>query len=328
LIGQIEGADAPELAALRKSLAGLRGLDLDERLITILAKSAAASVRKEVIIALAARGARQSVPALLKAAEDDTGELRVEALKALGTLADGALAPALVRMASDERYGGERPYIERALVGMGRRDTTPDRIIDVILAALPDSQPATRESLLRVLGRFGGQKSFQVVRAYLEDADPEIRNAAVRVLSDWPDRSPLEDLLAAAGASEEMVTKALALQGVANLVEKAGDMPVDDRAGVIQQALGIADLAESKKLLLSAAARLPSLTALHIATSCLDQTEIVDEAGMAAADIARAVGKDFPKEAQEALAKALERVRSPAVADKIRSVLSDLGLKR
>jgi HEAT repeat protein len=265
---------------------------------------------------------------LLKTAEDDTGELRIEALKALGTLADGALAPALVRMAGDERYGGERPYIERALAGMGRRDKTPDRVIDVLLAALPDSQPATRESLLRVLGRFGGEKSFQVVRAYLEDADAEIRNATVRVLSDWPDRSPLDDLLAAAGSSKETVTKALALQGVANLTGKAVDMPADDRAGIIEQALGIADLPEPKKLLLSVVGRLFSLKALRIATSCLDQTEIVDEAGMAAADISRAIGKDYPKEAQEALAKALERVRSPGVADKIRSVLSDLGLKR
>jgi HEAT repeat protein len=265
---------------------------------------------------------------LLKTVEDDTGELRIEALKALGTLADGALSPALVRMASDESFSGERSYIERALVGMGRRDKTPDRVIDVILAALPESQPVAKESLLRVLGRFGGEKSFHVVRAYLEDTDFEVRTAAVRVLSDWPDRSPLEDLLAAAGSSAEMVTKALALQGVANLVGKAGDMPIDDRAGVIKQALGIADLAETKKLLLSAAGKLPSLTALSIAMSCLDQTDIADEAGMAAADIARAIGKDFPKEAQEALAKALERVRSPAVADKIRSVLSDLGLKR
>ena len=328
LIGQIEGADAPERGAVRKSLAGLRGSDLDERLITMMAKSAAPAVKKEVIIALAARGVRQSVPALLKTAEDDTGELRIEALKALGTLADGALAPALVRMAGDERYGGERPYIERALAGMGRRDKTPDRVIDVLLAALPDSQPATRESLLRVLGRFGGEKSFQVVRAYLEDANAEIRNATVRVLSDWPDRSPLDDLLAAAGSSKETVTKVLALQGVANLTGKAVDMPADDRAGIIEQALGIADLPEPKKLLLSVVGRLFSLKALRIATSCLDQTEIVDEAGMAAADISRAIGKDYPKEAQEALAKALERVRSPGVADKIRSVLSDLGLKR
>ena len=328
LIGQIEGADVAEIAAIRKSLAGLRGPDIDERLITMMAKSAAPAVRKEIIVALASRGARQSVPALLKTAEDDPGELRREALKALGILADGALSPALVRMVSDERFSGERQTIEQALAGMGRHDKTPDRVIDVILAALPESMPAAKESLLGVLGRFGGDRALQAVRTFVRDDNPELRNAAVRVLSNWPDRTPLGDLLAIAHDAKETVPKALALQGVANLVGKAGEMPVDERAGTIEQALGLADLAETKKLMISVLGRLPSLKSLGIATSCLEQSEIVDEAGMAAADIARIIGKDYPKEAQEALVKALQRVQSPAVADKIRLALSDLGFKR
>jgi len=328
LIGMIEGAETAELAAIRKSLAHLRGPDVDDLLIGMLDRSRATPVKREVIIALASRGSRQAVPVLLKAARDDTSGIRIEALKALGILADGALSPALVQMLRDDRYSGERQSIERALAGMGRRDKTPDRVIDVILAALPESMAAAKESLLGVLGRFGGDRVLQAVRTFVRDADPDLRNAAVRVLSDWPDRTPLGDLLAIAHDAKETVPKALALQGVANLVGKAADIPVEERAGTIEQAMGLADLTETKKLLISVLGRLPSLKALHVAMSCLEQSEIVDEAGMAVADISRAIGKDYPKEAQDALGKALDHVQSPAVADKLRLVLSELGLKK
>ncbi|MEW5899992.1 MAG: HEAT repeat domain-containing protein, partial [Acidobacteriota bacterium] len=287
LIGLIEGASDSELSAIRKALAHLPGQDIDARLIAEIDGKYPLSVRREMIIALSNRDCRRAVPALLQAADAEESEVRREAIKALAALADASIAPALVGMMSDEKSSAERPFLESALISIGRRAKTLDSVIDVVLTELPGSAAEAKEPLLRILGSFGGERAFRAVLGQAEDANPETRNSAIRALSAWPDATPLQDLLTIAGASSDIVPKTLALRGVANLVAKAVGMPGEERAAILDQALGLGDSAETKKLLLSALGMVPSRKALSLAVSYLDQPEIAVEAAIAAASASK-----------------------------------------
>ena len=324
LCAMIRRADGQELAEIRKSFVRLRGPGVDERFI---AGHSSAAIRKEMIRALAARDCRKAVPALLSAAEGEKGEVRREALKALGSLADGAISPDLVRMLKDNRFSGERETIERTLVSLGRRDQTPDRVCDVLLAELPESRLRDRVSILRVLGAFGGDRVLRAVRSSLTDPEPEIRLTAIRVLSDWPDSAPLEDLLAIAHGSGDSIPRVLAQRGCITLLENSPDLKDEERVKMIDQELRRAESVETRRLLLSVLGKQNSVQALTVAASYLDQREIADEACAAVAGISQGLTEKHPRECREALQRALDCVPSPAVAERVRSVLARLNLR-
>ncbi len=282
-------AQAVELAAIRKSLARMPGADVDKALTAAVTNPSSPAIKREAIIALATRGFRPSVPVILKAATAESGEVRHEAIKALGVLAGGEESPALVEILTSAPSADDRAAIADALVAIGRRAQTPDQIIDAVLATLPGATSEAKEQLFRVLAGFGGASALEAVRAALKSADAETRNAALRSLSDWPDASPLDDLAAVARSSRDAVSKTLALRAIANLAKKANEIPADDRAATLGQALAIADTPETKKLLLGVLGGIPSLRALDLARANLDRPEVSEEAAAALTSISKAL---------------------------------------
>jgi uncharacterized protein len=317
-------ANGAELAEIRKSLARLRGADVDDRLIV---GHPNATVRKEMIHALAARDCRRAVPSLLKFAGRGPDDIRMESLKALGFLADGAIAPDLLLMLRRDPPDEVRDAIERTLVSVGGRDRTPDRVRGTLLAGLSDCRSSERASILRVLGEFGDETVLREIRSSLTDPDPEVRLTAIRVLSRWPESTPLKDLLAIAHGSGPSIPRTLAQRGSIALIENAADVKSEERVAYLKQELDRAGSDDIRRLLISVLGKQTGEAALHVALSCLEKREVVDEAGAAVADIAGGLAENHPRASRDALQRALMVVRSSAVAEKIRTLLTPLNLR-
>jgi HEAT repeat protein len=128
-----------------------RGDATRARAIPLLEKAlkddTAPGVRAEAAVALADVGAREALPALLVAVEDDDAHVRQMALSALGELADPRAAPRLERALRDSR-----PEVRyQAVIAFARvaRDDGP-AVATALARALDDDDAAIRYIAMRV----------------------------------------------------------------------------------------------------------------------------------------------------------------------------------
>ena len=324
LCGRIDKSKTTERAEITESLTRLKGPGVDERLLALLSPRSSIPVKKEAISAIATRGYQPALPALIEAAHSDKGEVRKASLNAIGSLADGAVIDELVGMLKSDRSEAERPSIVKALVRLGQRDQTPERVCNTMISEFPGSPPSTRVSLLRVLGEFGGTKAFETVQYALADPNPSVRRAAIQVLSAWPDSTPLAELFMLAHAPGEAGTRLLALRGGVSLLEKSVNLKEVDRMKIIERELQRAKGSEPRRLLLSALGKQTSIEALRLAASYLGEKGVADEAALAVAGIAPATGKEYFAETQKTLENAVKSTKSKNVRKQVRTHLADL----
>ncbi|MBM4085095.1 MAG: hypothetical protein FJ272_09930, partial [Planctomycetes bacterium] len=183
------------------SLCRLRAEGMDAALRTQM-QAADAKARATAIRSLAARRCADAVPALLKSAEDEDAAVRAESLKALAALADEKALPTLLSLLARAKTDPDRQMTERALVETCKR--APEKGTQLFLDGLSAADVPTRCSLLRVLGRLGGEKALGVITTDTKNADTAVKDAAVRALMEWPDASAATELLNIAHSTETL----------------------------------------------------------------------------------------------------------------------------
>jgi HEAT repeat protein len=115
-----------------------------------------------------------AVPSLIKALSDPSRDVRWEAVKALGDIADPSAAPALVEALEDERFG-VRWLAAEALIALG-----PGAALPPLMQALSRSSDSVwlrqgAHHILRTLARDGLPQSVQPVLSALEDVEPAVQ---------------------------------------------------------------------------------------------------------------------------------------------------------
>ena len=91
------------------------------------------------------------------------------------------------------------------------------------------SRGPAKFALLGVLGRIGGKKSLDGVRAALGEPDEKVKDAAVHALIEWPDTLAADDLLALAKTSPNETHQVLATRGYIRVCASAAPGPTARR---------------------------------------------------------------------------------------------------
>jgi len=323
LAGLAAKSSGSEQGIIRHSLTRLRGKGLDAAMVDLIAKSEP-TVQIELISALSARNARSAIPALLRSAGAADAKVRAEAVKALGILGDAQTCSPLIGflgkkvLAADDRRG-----IENALVAICRRRGTADVAAAPIAAAMSGASVPQQRSLLRVLSVLGGDKALQAVLVAAEAGEADIRAAAINALADWPDAAPLEALLdiARLGKAGNAASRALALQGFGRLTGKAKGRKPGDMTRLFAKALALAKSAETKRALLGRLGGVASPAAMKLAVANLTDAAVVNDAGLAAVRIARAIWRSRRAEVKSALTRVLAVCKAPAVRHQAHVIL-------
>jgi len=266
-------------------------------------EGADAPVRAALIRSLAARRCAAAVPTLLKAAADADPTVRAESINALGVLGDEKALPALVALLVNSKPGAEQSAAERAIQAVGGRIKDADARVQPLLAGLAGASVDARRALLQLLGRFGGPKALEAVRAALKDQDAQIQDAAIRALSSWPDASVLGDLIGLAKAAPQPNQKIIALRGYVGLLGLPNQRPAAESLKLYQDAMGASTRPDEKKLVLGGLGQVHHIGALKIAEECLADKALINEAAAAIVSIAKAIGKAHKTEAVGALTK-------------------------
>ena len=296
LAGLLNEADKEQQKAIGESLARLNGPGVDDAILTALS-SAGSDTQVQLIRSLVARGAAQTVPALLVMAKSKS-EAGREAISAIGKLAAPEDGVRLLELL-DELQDPET--LHPAVVAIYRRTGDP-----APLAALAEKASGSRKVfLLKVLGALGGDKPLAIVRIAIKDQDAAVRKAAIASLCGWSDAAPLEDLLAIAAAADQPDWKTPALRGIARQASLAKDQPARV-SSVLAKAMALASRPEEVKLLLAALVEAPSPAALQAALPHLKDPSTRNEAAMAVAKIAAELGPAHRAE----VASAIEQVKA------------------
>jgi HEAT repeat protein len=304
------GAEGPERDAARRSLARITDKDADGAIVAAMEKSDA-KVRAELLLALGARGAKAHGKVLLDAAADSDKAVRAAALSALEDLADPQTVPGLVALAG--KPDADLGAIEKALAAACARAPDKEACVGPVAAAMAGAGDSTKVSLLRVLGRTGGTKALEAVRAAVKDPSAAVQDAAVRALADWPDAAPADDLLAIAKTAEKETHAVLALRGYLRLAA-AKECPADRKLKMAAEALAAARRAEEKRQALGVLGGAGTLEALKAVVPCLDDKDLKEEAAAAAVKIAKALGSRGGGDVRAAM-------------EKVKAVSANAGLK-
>jgi len=309
------GSD-PEKEAARYSLRHLRGNEMNAAMTEAL-KNADAKPRIELIAALIDRNVKESLPVLLKSADDPDLALRLAVLDALRAMADENHTAVVVKRLKSAKDKSERKQAARALLATCRRGQT--KCAEAVIAGFDGADATTRISLMRALPLAGGPKSLNEIVARLKDNDKSVSVEAVRVLAGWPDPAATPYLKKLARDVKNLRNHVLAIRGIVRLASPGKDRPAD--LATLSEALQLATRKQEKVLVLGTLGTIPTLESLALVASSLDQPAIVEDAGFAAVLIAEKISGGNKGQVRAVMQKVAETVQSEKTRDRAKKVL-------
>ncbi len=262
--------------AAQQTLGRLSGNGVDDKIVAIIGSSAEGPVRAAAIGGVIDRAKTTAMPALLKAARDGNADVQKAACRALGDLAGDKELAAMVGLVIDAKSAGQRGNVERAMTAMIARVKTVDP--QAVIDGMAKGTPEAKASLLGLLPQIGGDKALAAVRANLTSATPDIKKAAIRSLAEWPDPTPLKDLLDLAQKDPDAANQTLALRGYITLLSTPANRGAAQTVVLLGDALKVAKRPEEKRQVLAALAKFPCKAALEMAQQLKADAALAAEA--------------------------------------------------
>jgi len=311
----LEDADGQIAKAAQEALAAIPGEAVDATVTKMLASSSPAE-RLTAIDLIGRRRMAASVPALMKAATDPDASVRPAALKRLGELSDPAQLPALLDLLVKAGSSADRDAAEQAVSAVSARAADPAASVSQVTRLLAAAQPEAKGALLRVLTSVGGPDALKAVRAALDNSNPEVRAAAIRAMGSWKTEDVAPELLALARSSGSPTEKLLALRGYFGWASNP-ELPAERRLAMCQQAAGVVQQPEDKKLLLGALGTIKTMDSFAAVAPHLDDAAVRAEAGAATIAIAEDLlkGREAAQVAAKLVGPLQKAAQSTANAD-------------
>jgi HEAT repeat protein len=275
-----------EQVAARNTLEMIPGTAVDDALLERLPQGSPAE-RGEVMRALGARRTAAAVDPLFATATDADAGVRADAYKALAQIAEPEVVPRLLDLLADAREDGDRDNASKATVAVARKDDNVDARTAPILERLPKSESKVSAALLNILGQLGGEKALAAIREAIKSDDEKTHEAGVRALVNWPDPTPLNDLLALAKEDKNNTLAILSLRGYVRLAGLPSKRPPVETLKLLQEALAVAKRPDEKKMILGGLGDVKDVKALETVAPFLADESLASEAVVASVKIAR-----------------------------------------
>jgi HEAT repeat protein len=270
--------------AATAALAQLPGKDVDADLVARLA-AAQGKTRLLVIHLAGQRRIAAAAKALVTAADDPDGQVRVAAITALGETIELGDLPLLLARANNPKTPDEAKAAVDALRAACPRMADREACAGLLSGAMLQSPVAVKCSLVEILGVMGGAKALAAVGAAARDADPKLQDIGSRLLGEWmnPDAAPV--LLDLAKTAKDEKYKTRALRGYIRIARQF-DLPRQRRLVMCREAMDLAQRDDERILVLVVLARIPSPESLKMAVAGLSSPGLKSEAAKSAVTIA------------------------------------------
>jgi HEAT repeat protein len=314
---------AAEKEAAFQRLTQVRGKDIDGALISELKQSDAA-VRSVAIRALAARQCPAAFEEFVKATKDSDPAIRLEAGKAMQSLASEKLVGRLIELLLAASGEAEQSTFEQALIASCQKIADADKQSEPVLAEYARANERAKGLLLPVLGALGGKQSDELIHAAIADPKSPHYELGVRALANWPDATVVPELETLAKSDTNPAHRSWIVRGIARVAPRPGQLPPAEAFATMRQAFEWADRLEDKKLVLTrmGAVRTPDCLAFVVAK--IDDAELQAEAVVTAAKLAEAMRDSHPREAKAAFERVLEVTKDDALRTRVQRFLGKI----
>ena len=302
-----QGAPA-EREAARDTLTRLRGRGVDQAILKQI-RQAKSPIKAVLLRALGERGDRSAAKVLLKYASNENEVVRLAALESLKKLAVADTLTPLLDLASQSKSERERDPALEALSAVCLASTDKEQSTRQVLAAMDRLPAARRRHLLPLLAELGTPAALAAAQAASQSAEPALAREGVRALTQWPNAAAAPALLELAQTSADPTLHLLSLSGGITVAEQESDLA--RRFDLLQQAMATAKRPEEKRQVLGQIGQIPTPAALQIALAQVTDSNLVNEASLAAVSIAEKLAGANPQLADEAAVKVLAHCQSP-----------------
>jgi len=281
-------ATGTEKEIVQQSLRRLRGQDIDAAMISRLA---VVPPKQKVILmqTMEQRNAVIAAPDLIQTARSENLSVHTASLKALRTLAGKEEVSSMIDLLVSAD-SSNTDQIRQTLVSVVRRCAYEKEAVKDILAKQSQAKDVKqRSNLLLALGDLGVADGLPILRKSLQNSDAKIRYAAIQALSAWPDAQPVSDLLNVVKTSNTKTHRILALRGYVQLLDKAKNIPAQQKLLQYREAIKLAESNQEKKSILGVLANVKTVSALQYAQTFLSNANLKQEAAQACIAIAQVV---------------------------------------
>lgn len=272
-------ARGPEQTAARTALGALKGREVDEAILALVARQPPDDVAGELIRTLADRRMYPAKRVVAGALASTSLRVRVEALRALRTLGTPSDVPAVLDLLLESTDEPEQTEAETTIVALTQKIASPDGRSDTVTARLDTVEtPEERVRLIKVLPQIGDSRALPVLRAALADDDPDVFDAAVRAFTAWPTSSARDDVLTLARDSRNETHRLLAIRAFIRIIGRDPYRDPDAAVADLRLAAGFSWRPDEQKLVLGELAKFPCQDALDLAEGFLKEASVAAEA--------------------------------------------------
>ncbi len=199
LLEQLRSKDRERLDVGLRTARELPGRDVTEALAAELNRLSP-DRQPLLLLALADRSDSAVLPVVLKAAQSNSKDLRITAIKTLVRLGDVSSVPILLQAACENNAELKQAAMETLL-------RLPGKDVDAaLIARLPQAQSQQQLVLIKLSGQRQISRALPAVVSSLHSSDAEIRNAALKTISiigQDPQTTDLVKLLQKTNSSRE-----------------------------------------------------------------------------------------------------------------------------
>jgi len=313
-----EGSKA-ERAAARKSLVRLRGESVPAGLVAAM-RQAPAPIRVRLIEILAARRARDQLPALVAAAVDDDPQVRTAAMTALGQIGGPDQIPGMVQGVLKAETSRERAAAEKAIMFVCARVADRQQRAAPLLAAVETLTVADRTTMLSTLGRVGGAAARKEIDAAIANTDPKVHDAGVRALCNWPNAGIAPRLIELVKTDPHPPHRIMALRALIRVAPLPDQRSATERLNLLKQAMAMATRDEERNLALRRAAAVRIPETLRFVVPYMRQPAYAQQACQTVVELAhhRELRTPNKTEFDAALDTVMQTSKDPTVVERAR----------
>jgi HEAT repeat protein len=296
----------PEKAAARRTLTVLRGDDVTAQ-IREAAKSGEPGMRPTFIDILADRRALSALPDLLTAAVDGDPSVRTAAMRALARFGGPEQVAGMVQGVLKAAAGGERDEAERSLVTVCTQNPGKDKAAEVLLQQFKAADDTTKETLLTVLARVGGNGTLAIVDGLIANTDAAKRKLGLTALTKWPDATVSQRLLDLLAKSQDPAEREQLL-GTLIRIAPLPDNKLNDqqKLQLLQKTMTLCQRDEDRRRVLERANAIRTIDTLRFVVPYLDDPNLAEPACLSVVELAH--HRNIRDANKDEFTKALDKV--------------------
>jgi HEAT repeat protein len=295
-----------ERNAARESLYALQGEQVNNTILSQLADADPAE-KVELIRAIQERHMLSARERILSFTEDNNPQIRIAAIKCLGTIAAPELLPLFLDKLSSEATPEASTAWEQSIVDVARmipESAQPAKALLEKYARL--TEVAEKGRLLKLLGRLRDPFSLFLIAEELKNENLDLQYAAIQALNSWQARTfdndaIMAELLSIAQKPGEGKHQILALRGFLHLAGIVARNSYQQGLKYYLSARPYTVQANEKRLLLSGLQTINSLDALQLAAQYLSDPDVKSEAETTILKLASELITEHPVEVKTQL---------------------------